>query len=363
MKQFLCIVLLVLCVDAQASQKEEPTFKVVPMVSSNPTAGTGIGLMGSLTYQSDVESSPSQAIVAAQYTDTDSYSLFLVNKLFFNADKWQSNSIYAHIYNRSSFSIELSENLPIDFLEPHFDVKIDAILQQFLYLLEKNLYVGGQLFYVAQDFKATDVEGELFLREYGVESSSRGGFGGIVSYDTRSKYEKFYPTNSTFINISFNYFPKFMGSKEVFYNGLINARKYIPGITKNDVLAMQFLGQYCSDKTPDGALSALGARNIIRGFPIGKYKTRYMNALQLEYRYSNKETRFRIAPFVGYANLSGGSNGTETGNRDKNNGDYYSGGCGLHYILDKKHQLDYRIDIAYSSDDETSVYASLNQAF
>jgi hypothetical protein len=88
-----------------------------------------------------------------------------------------------------------------------------------------------------------------------------------------------------------------------------------------------------------------------------------MSAAQFEYRYSIKDTRFRVAPFGGYANLSGGSKGTDTGNRDKNNGNYYSGGVGVHYILDKKHQLDYRVDLAYSSDDETSIYASINQAF
>ena len=364
MKHIVCsFLLLSTFVSADSLQKEEPTFKVVPMISSNPTAGTGVGLMGSMTYKADSESSPSQAIVAAQYTNTESYSLYLINKLFFDQDKWQSNSIYAHIYNRSSFSIDMPADLPIDILEPHFDVKIDAILQQFMYLVQKNIYVGGQIFYVAQDFSATDSAGELFLREYGIESINRGGVGGIVSYDTRSKSEKFYPKDSTFINLSFNYFPKFMGSDKVFFNGLLNARKYIPGLKRDDVLALQFLGQYCSENTPDGALAPLGARNVIRGFPIGKYKTRYMNAVQTEYRYRVGKSRFRIAPFVGFANLSGGSSGTQSGNRNSNNGNYYSGGCGIHYILDEKHQLDYRVDVAYSSDDETSLYASLNQAF
>jgi len=35
----------------------------------------------------------------------------------------------------------------------------------------------------------------------------------------------------------------------------------------------------------------------------------------------------------------------------------------VHYILEKNYQLDYRIDVVYSSDDEVSVYASINQAF
>ncbi len=82
----------------------------------------------------------------------------------------------------------------------------------------------------------------------------------------------------------------------------------MPGFGSNDVLALQYMGQFCSENTPDGALSPLGARNVIRGFPIGKYKTRYMNAIQGEYRYAIKQTRFRVVPFIGFARLDGGSN-------------------------------------------------------
>ncbi len=127
---------------------------------------------------------------------------------------------------------------------------------------------------------------------------------------------------------------------------------------------MQIYGQYSSDKTPDGALAGLGARNVIRCFPIGQYKTRFMLATQGEYRYKLKQYPVRLATFAGYANMSGGSEGDGAGNnRDGDNGNYYSGGIGVHYILDKKQQLDYRLNIAYTSDQETSVYVSLNQAF
>ena len=38
--------------------------------------------------------------------------------------------------------------------------------------------------------------------------------------------------------------------------------------------------------------------------------------------------------------------------------DYYSGGLGVHFILEKKQQLDYRVNVAYTNDDEVSLYAS-----
>jgi len=350
---------------AQDEKKSDhdSSYKIVPVISSNPTAGTGAGVMGTLMYKADKDSSPSQAILSAQYTNTDSYNIVAINKLFFDSDKWQSNTVYAHVFNNTSFSIDGSDFGFDTYFEPNLHVTVDGALQQFLYLVHKNIYFGGHAFYMKQVFEADNAEGEFFLKSNGITDSSRGGIGALLSYDTRTKKEKFYPTDSTFVNLSFNYFPEFLGSDKVFYNGLINARKYLPLGKSNDILALQYLGQFCSENTPDGALSALGARNVLRGFPIGKYKTRYMNAFQAEYRYTIGQTRFRLAPFAGYANLSGGSKGTATGNRDSDNGNYYSGGAGVHYILEKKHQLDYRIDLVYSSDEEVSVYASMNQAF
>jgi hypothetical protein len=344
---------------------QDESYKVVPIVSSNPTSGTGAGVTGNMMYLADSNSSPSQAILTGQYTTTDSYSFFALNKMFFSSDRWQSNSALFYIYNNSSFTIDLPIEIPnygYD-IEPYFDVNIYGAFEQILYQPIPNWYIGGHIFYLSQTFNAKNEEGEFFLIKSGITDNNRGGLGGAISYDTRDKDEKFYPLDAIYANINLSYFPEFMGSGDDFYNIMLNFRDYTPGFSEEDVLATQIFGQYCSENTPDGALSALGARNIIRGFPIGKYKTRYMTALQSEYRYSISNTRFRLTLFGGYANLSGGSKGTELGNRDRDNGDYYSGGGGVHYILSEKYGLDYRLDIAYSSDDETSIYANLNQAF
>ncbi len=160
-----------------------------------------------------------------------------------------------------------------------------------------------------------------------------------------------------------SHFPEFLGIDEQYFNASLNARKYISGFKSTDVFAMQLYGQYSSEDTPDGALSALGTRNILRGYPSGLYKARNMVAAQGEYRYRIKSTRFRLTAFAGYANLSGGSKGTSTGNRDNDNGSYYSGGIGVHYILVEKRKIDYRVNLAYTNDSEASVYVNINQAF
>ncbi len=354
---------------AASGVKAEEGFVVrgMPTVSSNPTAGTGVGAQGVGIYKVDGGSSPSQVILSGQYTDTDSYNIFAINKMFFDADRWQSNTLGGVIYNNTKFTVDLLVPLPTEPIyvegDVNYDVTIYVLGEQLLYRVWKNVYAGGQLFYVSQDFNPKNEAGRAFLLLNGIEDSGRSGYGLTLSYDTRTKSEKFFARDSTWINVALNDFPTQWGAEEHFWNALINARKYIPGFKQADVFAMQLYGQYSSDNTPDGALSALGARNILRGFPIGKYKARHEIAAQAEYRFLVPKTRFRLTAFGGWANLSGGSKGTALGNRDSNNGDYYSGGVGVHYILAKEQNLDYRVDIAATSDDEVSVYASINQAF
>lgn len=68
-------------------------IKVVPTLSSNPTSGTGVGAMSSIVYQADETSSPSQALVLANYTNSSSYNIFAINNMFFSNDNYQANTI------------------------------------------------------------------------------------------------------------------------------------------------------------------------------------------------------------------------------------------------------------------------------
>lgn len=339
------------------------SFKAVPTLSSNPSSGTGVGLTGIMIYTVDEESSPSQTIVAAQYTDTDSYNVFLVNRMFFSSDVWQSISVIGLIHNNSEFDVDIDIPSYPSSVFVNFNMNIAVIFQQFLYEIKDNFYFGPQVFYIDQVFDPLNPAGEAFLITSGIEDSHRLGLGVTFSYDTRSKEEKFYPRESQLVNLSFNNFSEALGVENHFYQFSLNARDYRTGLKSDDVLATQLYAQYCSDDTPDGSLSSLGAKSILRGFPMGQYKARNLVALQSEYRYQLSGTRFRFVGFGGYANLSGGSKGTDAGNREKDNGNYYSAGFGARYTLDEKQGLDYRVDFARTSKHENSIYGSLNQAF
>jgi len=340
-------------------------FKVVPTISSNPTSGTGLGVMSSLIYQADESSSPSQAIFLVNYTNSGSYNAFGINSMFFDDDSYVSNTILGYIYNNSEF--DLSSDLPSSITLPstsaNFETKAVIFNQQLLYRIVENLYVGGEFFYLNQGFNSNNALGTAFLIANGIEDSSLGSIGVVLNYDTRSKGEKLYPRNATNAVLKYNYSPQELGNSENFSTLEIDYRKYIHGFKSDDVVATQLYFKTSSENTPDASLAALGIKNILRGFSIGQYKARNLAALQSEYRYELSTTDFKFTIFAGYANLSGGSKGTDQGNRDGDNGDYISGGVGVQYVIQKEAGVVYRVDIVTTNKGEKSLYATVNQAF
>jgi hypothetical protein len=362
------ILTTIVSADDNNATNHDVSFRAMPILSSNPTSGTGVGATGMMIYKVDPDSSPSQTILTGQYTSSKSYNAFAVNKMYFGGDDFQSNTVVGMLFNNSAFDISglVSELLPIEpssEINAEFDVTIFVAAEQFLYRVKDHVYLGGQLFYVNQVFNAQNPAGTLFLKSSGTTDSSRLGFGVTYSYDTRSKREKFYPRDAQWMTLMANDFPSQWGSGDHYYNVIFNARDYMHGFKEDDVVATQLFVQYSSEDTPDGALAALGSRSILRGFVIGQYKARNMIALQSEYRYDITNTDFRLAAFGGYANLNGGSKGTDYGDRDRDNGHYYSGGVGVRYTIQEEQGIDYRIDFAATNTHDYGIYANINQAF
>jgi len=358
-------------IDVSKSLKEG-SYKIVPLVSSNPTSGTGVGAAVTYLYTLDPNSSPSQILSGAQYTDTKSWSAFIKNDAYLYSDKLRSTTVLSLVHNKSQFDIPSdadfdigsSDALPDAGEGVMYNIDILFIAQMLSYEVKNHLFAGGHIYYLTQTFSDANEPGKIFLEENGASDAQRATVGLDFSYDTRNKKEKYFPRNAEWILLQANYSPTFLGADDSFSSLVINARVYRPGFNKEDVWANQLYGFYSSENTPDGSLAALGSRKILRGFPIGKYKARFLTAFQTEYRYQITNTKYRVVAFAGVADLQGGSIGDGEGNnRDEDNGIYYSGGAGLRYAIQKKAGVDLHLDVATSNDGEISVYVGVNQAF
>ena len=142
----------------------------------------------------------------------------------------------------------------------------------------------------------------------------------------------------------------------------INARYYGPALREADVWAHQLYGQFASEHSPDGDLPTLSGKSLLRGFPAGQFRARYLAGAQTEYRYVLEGTAYKLTAFAGVAHLSGGSGGDGVGERD-DDGTYWAGGVGLRYAIQRRTGVDLRLDVVTTSENEESIYLTLNQAF
>ena len=194
----------------------------------------------------------------------------------------------------------------------------------------------------------------------GVVDQSNGGFGGAVSWDSREN--RYFPRQSFWVDIDADAAPSYLGADDSYYRLTINARYYGAGLRDTDVWAHQLFGQYASGKTPDGDLPTLSGKSILRGFPAGQFRARFMNGGQTEYRYVLEGTPYKFTTFVGIAWLEGGSYGNAGQERD-DDGIYWAGGLGVRYAIQRRTGVDLRLDLVTTSENEQSIYLTLNQAF
>ncbi len=338
---------------AQDSTKTEKSFKIVPLITSSPLMGFGFGAAISYLYTTDDGgSSRSQLQIGGQYSNTDSYSLFLKNNAWFNNNRILSTTVITYSGINNEFTSDGNDVA--------YNVNTLFISELLMFKVAEDIYLGGPLKYKNIQYKPNNEAGEDFLYENGFQNENSLGLGISSSYDTRKN--KYFPIDASFVSLHLNLNPSWLGAVNNYNSLVIDARHYAKGFTKNDAWAWQIYGQYSSQKTPDSGLPTLSGKSMLRGFPAGQFKAKYMTGAQSEYRYTLGESRFRITGFYGLANLSGGSYGIDGRSRD-DDGWYSAGGLGLRYKLQQITGVDLRLDFVRTSIGENAVYLMLNQAF
>lgn len=344
---------LIISSSSYSQEKTEKSFKIVPLITSSPLMGHGLGFSTSyLYYTKNANSSKSQLSVGGQYTSTNSYNIFVKNVAFFKENKIMSNTSITFSDINNEFDSE-GEDVA-------YKILTFAVKELLMFKVHKNYFLGGELIYRNVNYDPNNNAGETFISENGILDEKSGGLGIAFSLDNRKN--KYYPVGAAWATIKITSFPEAIGAVETYSNLVLDGRYYFEGISEEDVLATQFYGQYSSEKTPDAALPTLSGKSLLRGYPAGQYKARYLTGGQAEYRYTFKESRFRLTGFIGVANLSGGSVGDGDNSRD-DDGWYWAGGIGLRYKLQEVTGVDLRIDLVTTGTGVQSLYVKLNQAF
>ena len=133
----------------------------------------------------------------------------------------------------------------------------------------------------------------------------------------------------------------------------LSANYYLP-MRDQDVLASRFIVRGTDGNAPFFLLSTLGGSVDLRGYPSGRYRDRYMYAVQSEYRWHFNDHWI----FTGFAGFG------EVADKFSNFGNeiHPAAGIGVRYVLSQKHKVSLSADIAVG-DDGNQFYFGVNEAF
>ena len=339
--------------DEDSDEKKEKPLRFVPLITSTPLTGTGVGAAASYLYKMGEDSATSQLQVGGQYSNTDSITTFIRNNAFLKANSVISNTVFLWSDINSEFDGD-------DGRRVEYKIESISFAQKLLFQVKDGVYWGGHAGYKDVKYSPNNEAGEDFLFDNGIVDEESFGAGVSFSYDTREN--KHYPSDAYWVDADATAFPSSWGSVDSYYRFTINARYYRSGMAPGDVWATQFYGQYASEKTPDSSLPTLSGKSLLRGYPAGQFRARSLSGFQTEYRYQIVNKPFRLIAFGGVAQLAGGSFGQDGRERD-DDGTYWAAGVGGRYAIQSKTGVDLRLDIVTTSDGEQSVYLALNQAF
>ncbi|WP_455196723.1 BamA/TamA family outer membrane protein [Kaarinaea lacus] len=334
------------------SEKTEDSkqFVAAPLIFSAPAFGNGLGAMALYFYKPDAageKSPPSTVTMVGAYSDTDSYFLGIFNQNHLRDDHWRPRVGYANGKINNNFDIPVLG-------EVRFSTDVNAVFGRLDWRWRGNTFVGGKAGFVDVRYKPRNTAAEDYFEVYDVQDNASGQFGFIASYDSRDHTR--YPSNGIQSEISLDFVPEWLGSKEG-YRVLQMFANHYQKLQPDHILALRAYGRFTPSGTPYVGLSTLGQRSDLRGYTAGEKVAENLISTQAEYRWMFKP-QWGVVGFGGVATLYDGS----MSNIDSDN-IYFSGGLGLRYVLHKENRVNFRVDFAWGEDDDSGYYVSMMEAF
>lgn len=320
-----------------------PQFIAYPILAYSPETNWEIGLSGLYLYYSkrDTLNRLSEIVAQGFYTIENQYGAFLEHALYSDKNNWfflgniKYQSFPLSFYG-TGMDAKLSDEQLVEALQ--FVVK-ERVLKN----IWKNLYAGVELeFNQSSNVRFSNPE---LVEQYGdlvgTEGSRNLGLGAGLLIDTR--HNVLNVRDGHFTELAFLNSSRSLGSDFNFTN-LISDSRYYKTVRKNQVLAMQVLGQFTWGSVPYNQLPQLGGPNLMRGYYQGRFRDNHYVASQIEYRFLPLPLGF--SKRIGAAVFA--STGTVFSSEDKLELGNFRGaaGAGLRFLLFPKKDIFVRVDYA-----------------
>ncbi len=230
------------------------------------------------------------------------------------------------------------------------------VRERFVYRLKGNLFAGLELDYQHLANPEFDWHEHVIRHDSALPQGGHGsqnlGVGLGLLWDSRHNILNV--REGFLAEVAFLRYGKLF-SQSFPMNTMFLDGRYFHAVRKNQVLALQVVGQFSSGDVPFNQLSLMGGEMIMRGHYLGKYRDKQYVAAQAEYRFLPFGFSKRLGGAV-FASVGAVSSSFPTQNYK------IAGGAGLRYLLFPKKDIFTRIDVGFEKEGY-GIYFFIGEAF
>lgn len=341
---------------APAGSNPRGNFLAVPIPRVDPALGNG--LVGAAAYifkldRKDNESPPSVVGAGGMWMDSGSWGAGLGSKLYLGQDRYRlmAGLAFADLrYDLVAGSDDMGSKKSLPLSQEAYGGVAHA---QFRVAPDSYLGIRVQIGKLGTTLRGDDIPNVPVPIENDIgKVVSVNSLGPSFAFDTRDS--AYYPRSGLALDAGIDIYFGAIGSEVSFDHYELNYRQYLT-VRESDVLAWQAYMCAADGDPPFFLQCQVGPNSLLRGYSFGEHRGDAMAATQVEYRWQ-VHRRWILAAFAGVAQVA-----PHFGAFDSD-GNLYSGGAGLRFVVEPKNSVTLRIDYAIG-EDEDAFYVSVGEAF
>jgi Omp85 superfamily domain len=321
------------------NKKKRGTWIIAPIPISSPAVGSGLVLALGYVFKLDEDdevSPPSTLGLAGAFTSSGTRGAALGGRLYFSENKYQTT--FAVAKGRVNFDFYGIGRIPgRDAIKVPLKGGGTVFFGEFLRNIGNDFFVGPRYqhrsLYARLDGPQTP--GGFEIPSIDAQATT-AAIGFHIQRDKRNS--TFYPTKGSLLDVTGDFFDQSLGSKRQYqyYKAAYNAYH-----KAGDKQVLAYRGMICSanQSVPFYDLCLFGVDGDLRGYTGGEFQNRRMFAAQAEFRRELKG-RFGVVGFGGVGGVA------RRWNEFRLDQFLPAAGAGLRFKLDKKNNINYRIDWA-----------------
>jgi hypothetical protein len=261
-----------------------PQALVYPTIGYSPETNIEIGLSGLYLFYAnqDTANRLSEVVARMFYTLENQYGAFVEHALYSDQNNWfLLGELRYQSFPLPFFGVGINTDLSD---EQRVAATQFVVKERILKKIKNNFYGGLELEYNRTDnvrfgnpaaiHDTSGIKGENGSANLGI------GFGLVLD----TPHNVLNVRNGYFSELAYLKSSRALGS-DFGFGTLISDTRYFKSVRKDQVLAVQLLGQFSWGDVPFNQLSQLGGPNLLRGYYLGRFRDKNMLAAQLEYRF------------------------------------------------------------------------------